>query len=209
MFGKMLKTRDPRPLYCMSRLVVGVLIALVLSETALAHEEVEGGVGFLTGLLHPALGFDHLLAMLCVGILSVQIGGNAIWHVPATFVLIMIVGGFLGMRGIEIPMVEAGIAISVIVLGMALAAEKLIPEWVAVISVAIFGTFHGHAHGTEMPLIANPWLYGLGFVIGTALIHLIGVFIGFGFRRLHRAPGLLRTSGIGIAGIGCYFLLAT
>jgi len=121
----------------------------------------------------------------------------------------MIVGGFLGMRGIEIPMVEAGIAISVIVLGMALAAEKLIPEWVAVISVAIFGTFHGHAHGTEMPLIANPWLYGLGFVIGTALIHLIGVFIGFGFRRLHRAPGLLRTSGIGIAGIGCYFLLAT
>ncbi len=193
----------------MSQLAAGILIVIVLTETAFAHEEVEGGVGFLTGLLHPALGFDHLLAMLSVGILSVQIGGHAIWHVPATFVLIMIFGGFLGMQGIEIPMVEAGIAISVIVLGIALAAEKFIPEWVAIISVAIFGAFHGHAHGTEMPLIANPWHYGLGFVTGTALIHLMGVFVGFGFRRLHRGPGLLRATGIGIAGIGCYFLLAT
>ena len=184
-------------------------MAIVLMDTASAHDEVEGGVGFLTGLLHPALGLDHLLAMLSVGILSVQIGGRAIWHVPATFVLIMIFGGFLGMQGVKIPMVEAGIAISVIVLGVALAAERLIPEWVALISVAIFGTFHGHAHGTEMPLIANPWLYGLGFVTGTALIHLVGVLVGVGFRRLQRGPGLLRTTGIGIAGIGCYFLLAT
>jgi urease accessory protein len=209
MFQNLLKTRDWHWLYCMSQLAAGMLIATVLTETAFAHEEVEDGVGFLTGLLHPALGFDHLLAMLSVGILSVQIGGNAIWHVPATFVLIMIFGGFLGMQGIGIPMVEAGIAISVIVLGIALAAEKLIPEWVAIISVAIFGTFHGHAHGTEMPLIANPWLYGLGFVTGTALIHLMGVFVGIGFRRLRRGPGLLRATGIGIAGIGCYFLLAT
>ncbi len=209
MFRKMLKTKDRRSLYYMSQLAVGILIAVILTETAFAHEEVEGGVGFLTGLLHPALGFDHLLAMLSVGILSVQIGGHAIWHVPTMFVLMMIVGGFLGMQGIEIPIIEAGIAISVIVLGIALAAEKLIPEWVALISVAIFGTFHGHAHGAEMPLIANPWLYGLGFVTGTALIHLMGVFVGFGFRRLHRGPGLLRATGIGIAGIGCYFLLAT
>ena len=209
MFQKMLKMKDWHWLSYMSQLAAGMLITIVLAQTAVAHEEVEGGVGFLTGLLHPALGFDHLLAMLSVGILSVQIGGNAIWHVPTTFVLIMIFGGFLGMQGLGIPMVEAGIAISVIVLGIALAAEKLIPEWVAIISVAIFGTFHGHAHGTEMPLIANPWLYGLGFVTGTALIHLMGVFAGLGFRRLHRGPRLLRTTGIGIAGIGCVFLLAT
>ena len=208
MFQNILKTKDWHWPYYISQLTAWMVIAIVLTETAFAHEELEGGVGFLTGLLHPALGFDHLLAMLSVGILSLQIGGNAIWHVPATFVLIMIFGGFLGMQGVDIPMVEAGIAISVIVLGIALAAEKFIPEWVAIISVAIFGTFHGHAHGTEMPLIANPWLYGLGFVTGTALIHLLGVFVGIGFRHLRRGPGLLRTTGIGIAGVGCYFLLA-
>ena len=173
-----------------------------------AHDEDEGGAGFLSGMLHPALGFDHLLAMLSVGILSAQIGGHAIWHVPTTFVLAMIAGGVLGMQGIGLPMVEAGIAISVLILGAALAAERHIPEWVAIVSVIVFGLFHGHAHGTEMPLIANPWLYGLGFVIGTAIIHLVGVFIGFGFKRLQRGPGLLRLTGVGIAGAGCYFLLA-
>ena len=207
MFQKIRKIKDWRWPSYISQLTAGIVIAILLTETAFAHEELEGGVGFLTGLLHPALGFDHLLAMLAVGILSVQIGGNAIWHVPATFVLIMIFGGFLGMQGVNIPMVEAGIAISVIVLGIALAAEKLIPEWVD-ISVAIFGVFHGHAHGTEMPLIANPWLYGLGFVTGTALIHLLGVFAGIGFRHLRRGPVLLRAAGVGIAGIGCYFLFA-
>ena len=101
MFQKLLKTKDWYWVHYMSQLAAGTVIAIILTETAFAHEEVEGGVGFLTGLLHPALGFDHLLAMLSVGILSVQIGGNAIWHVPATFVLIMIFGGFLGMQGID------------------------------------------------------------------------------------------------------------
>jgi urease accessory protein len=205
---KMYTKTDCDRLTILGRTAVSVLVFLMVIDKALAHDEVEGGVGFLVGLLHPALGFDHLLAMLSVGILSVQIGGKAIWHVPTMFVLIMIVGGALGMQDVPVPIVETGIAISVLVLGLALAAEKLVPEWVALISVAIFGTFHGHAHGTEMPLIANPWLYGVGFVLGTALIHLVGVFIGFGFRRLRQGPGLLRAAGLAIAGVGCYFLLA-
>jgi urease accessory protein len=200
---------DSRHYYLLARLVFFFAFYLMLSETAFAHEEDEGGAGFLSGLFHPALGVDHLLAMLSVGILSAQIGGRAIWHVPAAFVAIMIVGGILGMRDIGVPMVEAGIALSVLVLGIALAADKLIPEWLAIASVAVFGTFHGHAHGTEMPLIANPWIYGLGFVIGTSVIHIVGVFIGFGFKRLQKGPGLLRATGLGIAGVGCWFLFST
>jgi len=188
-------------------LILGISCLLTLVEPAFAHAEDEGGVGFLTGLFHPALGLDHLLAMLSVGILSAQIGGRAIWYVPATFVLVMIVGGIMGMKGIALPFVEAGIAISVLVLGIALAAEKYIPVWVAVVSVGIFGVFHGHAHGTEMPMIANPWLYGMGFVTGTAIIHLVGVYVGFGFKRLQRGPGMLRAVGLGIACVGCYFLI--
>jgi urease accessory protein len=178
----------------------------LFANQALAHDELDEGVGFVTGLLHPALGFDHLLAMLSVGILSAQIGGRAIWYIPSAFVAVMIVGGFLGMQEIGIPLVEVGIAISVVVLGMALATDKILPEWIALFSVAVFGIFHGHAHGTEMPLIANPWLYGLGFVIGTATIHITGVFIGLGYRKLQRGPGLLRATGAGIAGVGAYIL---
>jgi len=56
-------------------------------------------------------------------------------------------------------------------------------------------------------MIANPWLFGMGFVTGTAIIHLIGVYVGFGFKRLQRGPGLLRAVGLGIACVGCYFLI--
>lgn len=187
--------------------VYAVLLLLFWWNQAAAHEEFEGGAGFLAGIFHPVLGFDHLLAMLSVGIVSAQIGGRAIWHIPATFVLAMIIGGILGMQGVQVILVEAGIAMSVLVLGATLAAEKNLPEWAAMIAVCVFGIFHGHAHGTEMPLIANPWLYGLGFVLGTAIIHVTGVFIGFGFKKLQNGQHLLRAAGLGIAGIGAYILM--
>lgn len=66
----------------------------------------KGETGFLSGVFHPVLGFDHLLAMLSVGIISAQIGGSAIWSIPLTFVTVMGVGGFLGMQGIPVPGVE-------------------------------------------------------------------------------------------------------
>jgi urease accessory protein len=190
------------------RMLSSLGLALLIAAPALAHDELGEGVGFVTGLLHPALGFDHLLAMLSVGILSAQIGGRAIWYVPATFVAAMILGGYLGMTSVALPLVEAGIALSVLALGAAVAADRYVPAGVAEVFVAIFGVFHGHAHGTEMPLIANPWLYGLGFVIGTTTIHLTGVMIGFVFRRVRNGSGLLRYLGAGIAGIGSYILLA-
>ena len=93
------------------------LIALLVSLPALAHEEGEGHAGFLVGLLHPALGLDHLLAMLSVGILSAQIGGKAMWSIPLTFVGIMTIGAIIGGNNIQIPLVESGIALSVIALG--------------------------------------------------------------------------------------------
>ena len=185
----------------------GALLFLLLSAQVSAHEELEGGAGFLVGLFHPVLGFDHLLAMLSVGIVSAQIGGRAIWYIPATFVVAMVVGGFLGMQGIQLLLVETGIALSVLVLGATLAADRKLPEWGAIIAVSVFGMFHGHAHGTEMPLIANPWLYGLGFVAGTATIHLTGVCVGLGVRKIQIGSHLLRAAGVGIAFVGAYFLV--
>ena len=45
-----------------------ITIMFIFPAFAFAHE-VEGGGGFLSGFSHPVLGFDHLLAMLSVGIL--------------------------------------------------------------------------------------------------------------------------------------------
>lgn len=183
-----------------------MLAGIAASFSAHAHDEGEGGVGFITGLLHPALGFDHFLAMLSVGILSAQIGGRALWGVPLTFVCVMLIGGVLGMTGVSLPLVESGIALSVVALGIALAADKHMAMIWAMLFVGFFAVFHGHAHGTEMPLIADPVLYGMGFVLGTAIIHLTGVLVGLGSARLKNGGILLRLLGAGIAGVGICML---
>jgi urease accessory protein len=175
---------------------------------ALGHDESSGGAGFVTGLLHPALGFDHLLAMLCVGILSVQVGGQAIWYIPGAFVGVMIFGGYLGMNDYSVPAVESGIAMSVLVLGAAIMFGNNVSRWIALICVGVFAVFHGHAHGTEMPLIADPLFYGLGFVSGTAVIHLTGVSVGFLARRNNNGHMKLRYGGVMVSLIGTYFLVS-
>ena len=183
--------------------------ALLISLKAHGHDEGECGVGFITGLLHPALGFDHFLAMLSVGILSAQIGGRALWGVPLTFVSVMVVGGILGIQEVSVPLVESGIALSVTALGVALAADRHMATIWAMLFVGFFAIFHGHAHGTEMPLIAEPFFYAMGFVIGTAVIHLTGVLIGLGSGRLQNGRMMLRFLGAGISGIGLHMLFGS
>lgn len=178
---------------------------LFFPSSSLAHSV--GGGGILAGLSHPVLGLDHLLAMVCVGILSAQIGGRAIWTIPMTFVGVMLIGGLLGMSGVPFMSVELGITFSVIVLGLALAVGKKFPIGVALLFVGFFALFHGHAHGTEMPTLVRPALYALGFVCGTALIHLGGVLIGFLSNRFARGPELLRLGGVGVAGVGLFLLM--
>ena len=186
-------------------IVLGLLIIILSPGMANAHI-LQGDAGFLSGLTHPVLGFDHFLAMLSVGILSAQIGGRAIWTVPATFVSVMALGAFIGVRNIEIPGVEYGIALSVLILGFSLAMErKLLPVW-AMLGVGFFAIFHGHAHGTEMPKIVTPVVYALGFLLGTAGIHLCGVLVGVVSNRTAKGTEILRFVGAGISGVGVHIL---
>jgi len=183
------------------------ILCLLVPATTFAHTG-HGGAGFSSGLTHPVFGFDHFLAMLSVGMLSAQMGGRAIWTVPATFVLFVLIGGIMGMQGIQIISVETGIAVSVIALGIAITADKKIPVLAAMGGVALFGIFHGHAHGTEMPGFAQPVLYAGGFVLGTVLIHLLGVGLGWLATRNRIGSISLRASGAAIALCGIFFLFS-
>ena len=193
------------------RLVFVILGALVLSAlpgTAYAHPgdpTIEYG-SFLAGLTHPVLGLDHFLAMLSVGIISAQIGGRAIWTVPTTFVSVMALGGLLGVNLPGFTLVEAGIAISVLFLGTVIAIEKRLPILAAMIAVAFFATLHGYAHGIEIPSTARPFVYAGGFLTGTALIHILGVFLGDIPRHYESGKLFLRVGGAAIAVAGLLFL---
>ncbi len=155
------------------------LLALCLAPTAaLAHPAVGGTSGFMHGFMHPLSGLDHQLAMIMVGIFAYQLGGRALWLVPFTFVAVMAFGGFLGIAGGQVPFVELGIALSVIVLGAVVAFGVKAPVAVAMAVVGLFAIFHGHVHGSEMPLDVAGATYGAGFMLATALLHLVGIFIG-------------------------------
>ena len=77
-------------------LIIFFLTFIFFTSAVHAHT-FTGMVGFYDGLSHPVLGIDHFLAMVSVGVISAQIGGRAIWTIPATFVLMMILGGIIGM----------------------------------------------------------------------------------------------------------------
>ena len=179
------------------------LLFAAIPGVAYAHDGTNLGLGgFLSGIVHPVLGYDHLLSMLSVGIISAQIGGRAIWTVPATFVSVMAVGGVLGLINIGLNVTELGIAVSLVILGLVIAAERKIPTLIVMIGVGFFAIFHGYAHGTEMPDTAEPFLYALGFLVGTALIHIAGVVIGDISRHYERGKVVLRVGGALIAVVG-------
>jgi urease accessory protein len=182
------------------------LIALVLPP--LAH--TGRGSGAIAGFLHPLIGVDHLLAMVTVGLLSAQLGGRAIWTVPVSFVSVMALGAVIGMFGVGLPLVEFGIAASVIVLGIALLSKASLPEWLAMLFVALFAVFHGHAHGAELPSVTSAVdviAYVVGFLVSTAGLHVIGALIGYIMLRNPRSAVLLRGSGALIALAGVFFFV--
>jgi urease accessory protein len=181
------------------------LLAAVWTRSALSHGLQGEAGGFLTGLLHPLSGADHVLAMIAVGLWGAQLGAPAIWVLPMAFPLVMAMGGMLGFLGVPIPGVEYGIAASAIVLGAAVAFEMRPALVIAALVVGCFAIFHGHAHGTELPLGQSALLYSMGFVIATGCLHAVGIGIGTVQRRAWGRP-LLRAAGAVVAAGGVFFL---
>jgi len=176
-----------------------------IAGPVLAHEQQGQAAGFVTGLLHPVSGLDHVLAMVAVGLWGAQLGAPAIWLLPVTFPLVMAFGGFLGLVGVPLPGVELGIATSAILLGAMVALQARPPLALAALLVAFFAVFHGHAHGTELPAGQSGLLYSVGFVVATGALHAIGISIGL----IHRWPAgrvLLRAAGVAVSLAGVAFL---
>lgn len=192
-----------------------ILAISSLAATALnvqAHgdhgdEAALGEGGFVTGFVHPLTGWDHIAAMVAVGLWGAFLGRPAIWVLPVVFPLVMALGGLMALLGVPLPGIELGIALSAVVLGVMVAAAARPPLWVAAAVVGCFAIFHGHAHGTELPAAADPLLFSLGFVMSTGLLHVAGIAFG---ALSHWPAGrwAVRAGGgvIGLAGVG--FLLA-
>ncbi len=187
------------------RVFSSAILLILFPSVASAHMETGGIGGFSGGFLHPLTGLDHVAAMVAVGLWGAYLGAPAMWLLPVIFPMVMAFGGALGVLGVPLPGVELCIALSAIMLGLAVAFAARPPLWVASVMVGFFAIFHGHAHGTELPHAANPFTYAAGFVIATGLLHLSGISLGL-LTRWPWGKVVVQAGGGVIALLGFCFL---
>lgn len=187
------------------RTLIAALVAALAATPLLAHTGTGGEGGLAAGLSHPITGPDHLVAMVAVGLWGSILGGRAVWQLPVIFPLVMAFGGLLGLLQVPFPLVETGIALSGLALGLLVALAVRLPMPAAWTVVGAFALFHGHAHGTELPEAAGPLAYVVGFVVATGLLHLAGVGLGLLWAR-PAGRIAVRASGGVIALAGLAFL---
>ena len=165
------------------KLVLAVLALSLMAVGAEAHPG-HGAHGFLAGLAHPFTGFDHLVAMVAVGLFAARLGGKAIWMVPLSFIGLLALGGAWGMAGMVLPVAEAMILLSVAVLPAVAVMRWKANVATACALVGVFALFHGFAHGLELPDGLSSLTYAAGFVAASVSLHVAGIALGLG---LHKA----------------------
>lgn len=182
--------------------VVVIITAVLFTTMAQAHTGDGPHDGWQHGFMHPLSGLDHLLAMITVGIWSMQLSNQldkrALWLLPAIFVLVMGSGGLLGFIALPFVSVEHGIALSLLITGLLIVRSVHPPILVCVLLIAVFAVFHGYAHGSEIPDGVAILDYAAGFMLATALLHAFGIGLAFLVHHFGRDQWL-RYAGVAVA----------
>lgn len=204
----------PMPMHCRMIKAALLLAAGSASSLSLAHTGMEphGHVasfsGFLTGLMHPLTGLDHMAVMLCVGLWSAmsarRLGPELVWG-PLAFANLLLVGAALGLQGIGLGAVEPMIAASVLIMGLLVAARTPLPALAGAMLCGVFALFHGQAHGLELANNANAFQTLAGMLCATVALHCTGLAMGWTLRN--RSAWVPRTLGAGVAALGGVLLL--
>jgi urease accessory protein len=186
-----------------------VAAAAAAPTAVFAHSGAADVHDLVHGFMHPVGGVDHVLAMVAVGVVAAQLGGRALWAVPMSFVAAMTIAAAIGMLGLALPGLEAGIALSLIVLGALISLRVKLPIALAAATVASFAVFHGYSHGLEMGDARSGVVFGVGFVSATALLHLLGIGVGLTVERAASREGeRLAQAGGGALALAGVVLLA-
>lgn len=180
-------------------MTLGLMLTATLAFSHPGHGEQVSN-GFLSGLLHPLMGLDHLLAMGAIGFWSIRQNTTMKRGTPLFVIAGMIVGAGLAWAGVSLAGVETGIAMSVLLVGVLIATLAKLPTAVGGSLVALFMIAHGYAHGTEMAQGSSMLLYMSGFVIATLVITFVGR--GLGQAMLKADNRITRTLGGVVAIIG-------
>lgn len=157
-------------------------LALGVAPLADAHPLAAHG-GVVASFLHPFSGFDHVLAMVVVGLWAGRARPGARRWPPLAFMLGLVGGALLGMGGMAWSGYELAVATSLLLLGPLAARALRVPAAATLALCALAGLAHGQAHGVEL---AHLGVAALAFVAGSAALH----GLGFGLARLAARRGV-------------------
>ena len=192
-----MKFRAPAALACS--------IPLLLPAVAQAHPGHEVGATLLAGAAHPIGGLDHVVALLVMGAWAAQRDTARPARVPALFVVFMLIGAVVAGTWLSPVMVEAGIALSVVMLGLLLAFRLRPGDVAASLLAALFALFHGMAHGLESGPAGPAPAFLIGFAATSALLLWLGDRITRAVSHLQQ-QSTLRLAGAVAACVGLVLL---
>lgn len=164
-----------------------MIITLLASAPALAHHPLAGkpmgtfSQGFLSGVGHPLLGFDHLFFVALVGIAALICRRR--FTAPLAYIGTMLVGCVISALWTSVPSTELMIALSLLLLGSMLLSGRRFQPLTILLAFASFGLFHGAAFGETLAAqeasfgmqVLGAYLLGLGvtqyaIALGTGLV---------------------------------------
>lgn len=203
----------------MKRTSLGFLAvaAALLPGLAWAHHFMGGGLpqtfaqGFLSGLGHPVIGLDHAAFIVAAGFFLALVAGG-IWGIPA-LIGGSLCGAALHLAGFGLRGTEAGVALSVILIGGLVISRRRIALPLLALGLALAGALHGYAYA-ETIFGAQPAPLA-AYLLGFSLVQLAIAAAAF---LLHRRLSAAREAwagpvssllGSAVGTIGVVFLISS
>jgi urease accessory protein len=187
-------------------LLLALAVAWLHPAPAAAHGSLAVG-DFYTGMLHPLLHFETLLPLLALALWAGQLGGAQAWRLPLAFSAAALLGAVAGMLEVEPWLGRWLLRLSMLVLGLMVAASGRLPGWLALAMVCLFGIEQGQANTydpqeeIERPLL---FLTGLGSSIGLVFFHVVTRVVRY---RAFWVQTAVRVLGSWIAATGLLVLV--
>lgn len=178
-----------------------MLMALI-AGAAQAHPG-HGEQGFASGLVHPFMGLDHLLAMIAVGTWScIALPSEKRIAGPLVFLAMLAAGALLApVVSISMAGVEIGVALSVALLGGLMLLGRNLNSAAGLFIVGAAALLHGMAHGNDL-MSGRPAMAILGgMLLGSALLHGAGYAVGTQMLNAPRWVGGAMAAGLGVSGV--------
>ncbi|WP_166434235.1 HupE/UreJ family protein [Vibrio viridaestus] len=142
---------------------------MLLSAPVFAHPG-HGEASFSTGFLHPLTGYDHLTALLLIGLFAAGYATKSAWKIIGCFALALIGGFAIGVEWADAHQAEALVSLSLLALPVAILAyrKKGIVKFISMAAIFAFSACHGLVQGAES--VGSAAQFGLGSLVSSLMV---------------------------------------